>query len=260
MSPSSQALLRSQAGPQAGAWLVVIPTEGSTCGPNPGCGAAVDALQATTSLPAGPAGQARPARSGSVLRERRWGRKARSCNSMQWLARRRLDLVVYGATPSGRALRCDDTLVSPLTRTGHPQACAAVVNGAALRVAERRNEQARTLSCGTWSLVRLKAHRARARVASTALGGPWVHPPTAADFQFSQLSPTAIHNECIFPSTRVFQHDLFEGTIPKHASPIDRMVGLQHKWVTSSNLPAIARSRRASTSPKQTFRTLSFQR
>ena len=48
----------------------------------------------------------------------------------QWLAhttapnvgaedRRRLDLVVYGATPHGGALCCDATFVSPLTRTGH---------------------------------------------------------------------------------------------------------------------------------------------
>ena len=80
------------------------------------------------------------------------------------------------------------------------------------------------------------------------IGRPLGAPTNSGGFPISPLSPTAIHNECIFPSTRVFQHDLFEGTIPKHASPIDRMVGLQHKWVTSSNLPAIARSRRASTS------------
>ena len=66
MSPSSQALLRSQAGPQAGAWLAAIPTEPATtmplamqlalrrrlrqplplrrsvCGPKPWCGANVD--------------------------------------------------------------------------------------------------------------------------------------------------------------------------------------------------------------------------
>ena len=69
MPPSSQALLRSQAGPQAGAWLAAIPTEpattlppaamqsalrrrlrqplplhGATCGPNPGYGAVVASL------------------------------------------------------------------------------------------------------------------------------------------------------------------------------------------------------------------------
>ena len=52
--------------------------------------------------------------------------------------RRRLDLVIYGATPDGSALCCDATLVSPLTRTGQPEACAADVDGAALRTAERR--------------------------------------------------------------------------------------------------------------------------
>ena len=67
----------------------------------------------------------------------------------QWLAhttaphvdpadRRRLDLVIYGATPLGGALCCDATLVSPLTRSGQPQPCAAESDGAALRVAERR--------------------------------------------------------------------------------------------------------------------------
>ena len=50
----------------------------------------------------------------------------------------RLDLVIYGATPNGSALCCDATLVSPLTRTGQPQPCAADVDGAALRTAERR--------------------------------------------------------------------------------------------------------------------------
>ena len=54
--------------------------------------------------------------------------------SQQWLAhttapgvqpqdRRRPDLVVYGATTRGGALCCDVTLVSPPTRTGHPQPC-----------------------------------------------------------------------------------------------------------------------------------------
>ena len=66
----------------------------------------------------------------------------------QWLAhttapnvgvedRRKLDLVVYEATPHCGALCCDATLVSPLTRTGHPQLCTVTIDGAALRVAER---------------------------------------------------------------------------------------------------------------------------
>ena len=67
----------------------------------------------------------------------------------QWLARtsardvdpadrRRLDLVVYGATPLGEALCCDVTLVSPLTREGRPQPR----DGAAISVAERRKRVA----------------------------------------------------------------------------------------------------------------------
>ena len=56
--------------------------------------------------------------------------------------RRGLDLVVYGATPHGGALCCDATLVSPLTRTGHPQPCIVTIDGAALRVAERRKHAA----------------------------------------------------------------------------------------------------------------------
>ena len=48
--------------------------------------------------------------------------------------RRRLDLVVYGATPLGGALCCDATLVSPLTRAGLPQ-----------RLAGRRTRQASCL-------------------------------------------------------------------------------------------------------------------
>ena len=53
--------------------------------------------------------------------------------------RRRLDLVVYGATPLGEAFFCCDvTLVSPLTREGKPQPSAATRDGAAITVAERR--------------------------------------------------------------------------------------------------------------------------
>ena len=48
------------------------------------------------------------------------------------------DLVVYGATAHGGVLCCDATFVSPLTRTGHPQPCAVEVDGAMLKVAERR--------------------------------------------------------------------------------------------------------------------------
>ena len=67
----------------------------------------------------------------------------------QWLARttapgvapadrRRLDLVVYGATPGGEALCCDATLVSPLTRAGRPVPGADLRDGAVLAAARRR--------------------------------------------------------------------------------------------------------------------------
>ena len=52
--------------------------------------------------------------------------------------RRRLDVVIYGATTNGTALCCDATQVSPLTCTGQPQPCTADLDGAALRTAERR--------------------------------------------------------------------------------------------------------------------------
>ncbi|CAE6921553.1 unnamed protein product, partial [Symbiodinium sp. KB8] len=87
--------------------------------------------------------------------ERAWVRMAREAGAegqvvpQQWLAhttatgvpaddRRRLDLVVYEATANGGALCCDATLVSPLTRTGHPHPCTVEVDEAALKVAERR--------------------------------------------------------------------------------------------------------------------------
>ena len=70
---------------------------------------------------------------------------------------------LYGATANGGALCCDATLVSPLTRTGHPHPCTVQVDGAALPgVARRsfwscapRSEAAGTLlrrvSFATWS-------------------------------------------------------------------------------------------------------------
>ncbi|OLQ01876.1 hypothetical protein AK812_SmicGene15349 [Symbiodinium microadriaticum] len=52
--------------------------------------------------------------------------------------RRRLDVVIHGATTNGTALCCDATLVLPLTRTGQPQPRTADLDGAALRTTERR--------------------------------------------------------------------------------------------------------------------------
>ena len=67
----------------------------------------------------------------------------------QWLAnttaagvnpndRRRLDLVVHGASATGAALCCDATLVSPLHRNGLAHAGAAEEDGVALQAARRR--------------------------------------------------------------------------------------------------------------------------
>ena len=67
----------------------------------------------------------------------------------QWLARttapgvhaddrRRLDLVLYGATRRGEALCCDVTLVSPLRADGRPHTGAADRDGVALQTARRR--------------------------------------------------------------------------------------------------------------------------
>ena len=121
-------------------------------GGNPGCGAVVD-----------PYGDHRAAcaRSGLLARrapllEQAWVRVCREglggegrVVPQQWLARttapgvreddrRRLDLVVYGATRHGAALCCDVTLVSPLRANGHPQPRTAREDGAALVTARRR--------------------------------------------------------------------------------------------------------------------------
>ena len=72
--------------------------------------------------------------------ERVWVRVAREAVGaegqvvQQWLAR----TTATSATANGGALCCDATLVSPLTRTGHPHPCTVEVDGAALKVAERR--------------------------------------------------------------------------------------------------------------------------
>ena len=177
MLPSARALVRSQSGPHAGSWLTAIPAEPATtlapqamqlalrrrlrmplpishsrCGPTHGCGGHMDQF--------GDHALACP-RTGLLARraktlELAWVRVAREAVGaegqvvpQQWLVhttapgvraddRRRLDVVIYGATANGTALCCDATLVSPLTRTGQPQPCTADVDGAALRTAERR--------------------------------------------------------------------------------------------------------------------------
>ena len=159
-SPPAQALLRSQSGPRAAAWLGTVPSEaGATMPPDrmlialrrrlrlpltiapgrcgahgPGCGAAVDVY--------GDHYAACP-RTGLLARqpkplERAWIRVVREAVGpkgkvvpQQWLVR----------TPApgvGEALCCDVTLVSPLTRDGRPQPSSTTRDGAALAIAERR--------------------------------------------------------------------------------------------------------------------------
>ncbi|CAE7415332.1 CPY1 [Symbiodinium sp. KB8] len=161
------------------------------------------------------------ARSGLLARlapifERAWVRVAREAVtaegrvvSQQWLARttapgvapddrRRLDLVIYGASRRGEALCCDVTLVSPLRADGRPQPASSERDGAAIDVANGA-----TLNWPAWAhdLVRSltqqrslrapRALRAAARagwerlwwgqlgcalqraLASTLLGGCW---------------------------------------------------------------------------------------
>ena len=133
-----------------------LPFSPNHCGPNPDVGEPVDALgDHTLACP----------RTGLLARrakvvERAWARIAREAVGaegpvvpQQWFTyttvpgvpasdRRRLDLVVFGATAHGGAPCCDATLVSLLTRTGHPQPCTAEADRAALQVAERRKRVA----------------------------------------------------------------------------------------------------------------------
>ena len=204
LCPASRALLRSQSGTHAGAWLTITPCEPAMtlepqamqlalrrrlrlplppcpirCGPGPGCGQRVD--------PLGDHALACP-RTGLLARraktvERAWVRVAREAVGpdgqvvpQQWLAhttapgirpddRRRLDLVVYGATPRGGALCCDATLVPPLSRTGPPQPGAAETDGSALRTAERRKH-------ATYPELR-RAGPQRLLVLGSEVGGRW---------------------------------------------------------------------------------------
>ena len=144
---------------------------------------------------------------GSASRERRWGRKARSFRSNGSptppppASEQKTDAGSTSSCMARRAMAgpCAATprscpSVSPLTRTGHLQPCAAVVDGAALKVAERRkrttypelerggpqklvvlgsevggrwNEQARRF---VQDLVRLKGHRAPPALRAAACG------------------------------------------------------------------------------------------
>merc|ERR1712078_558821 len=55
--------------------------------------------------------------------------------------RRRLDVVVHGASATGTALCCDATLVSPLHRNGQARSGAADEDGVVLQRARARKER-----------------------------------------------------------------------------------------------------------------------
>ena len=75
--------------------------------------------------------------------------------------RRRLDLVVYGATERGETRCCDATLVGPVRSDGRPHAGAADRDGVALSTAERRKRtryaELRQPGRSAWSSSRLRS-------------------------------------------------------------------------------------------------------
>ena len=153
LAPALRALLRSQSGTQAGAWLALrrrlrlpLPLTQRRCGGDgqPVCGREADVLgDHRVSCP----------RSGLLARralavEEAWVRVAREAVGPRGPRRATavalpdhcswgLDLVVYGATERGEALCCD-ALVSPVRSDGRPHAGAADRDGVALSTAERR--------------------------------------------------------------------------------------------------------------------------
>ena len=78
---------------------------------------------------------------------------------------RRLDLVVYGASPQGLALGCDATLVSTVTSEGVPHPRAEHTAGVALLAAERRKH-------ATYPELRFGGGQ-RLCVLATEVGGRW---------------------------------------------------------------------------------------
>jgi len=174
-SDAEIALLRSQSGAHASEWLTAMPTEpGMTLSPlrmavslrrrlrlplplrprvcGRGCRHEVDQY----------GDHCATCRHGGLIQrrakpvERMWVRVCREavgCEGQvipqQWLAhttapnvrpddRRRLDLVVYGASSLGQVYCCDATVVSPLHGNGLPHNGATYDNGACLKQAARR--------------------------------------------------------------------------------------------------------------------------
>ena len=160
MSPSACALLHSQAGPHAGAWLTAIPADPATT-------LSPQAMQLALRRRLLPLRLNRcgPSRTGLLARrakifERAWVRVAREAVGadgqvvpQQWLCattapgvapddRRRLDWSSTAHRLWEEPWCCDATLVSPLTPTGQPQPGTVEDDGAMLRVAERRKRAA----------------------------------------------------------------------------------------------------------------------
>ena len=129
----------------------------------------------------------------------------------QWLARttargvrpddlQRLDLVMYEITPNGGALCCDATLVSPLTRTGHPQPCAVTLMALCCKLpsaASRRRilstRRADRSDCLHWGR-RLAASEARVLFTSSATW-PAACPAPAAQTELRSNSSPSLRPE-----------------------------------------------------------------
>ena len=173
LEPAHQALLLSQSGPQAAAWLTAIPADRSTslppevmqialrrrlrlplslgpriCGQHGhGCRRRLDPwgdpAHAVAFWHAARSWSSKP---GSLYAARRWERRDTLSPSSGCRTRRRQEsrrqtadasTLVYGASPQGLALCCDATLVSPITgASAHPR--ADHTPGIALRMAESR--------------------------------------------------------------------------------------------------------------------------
>ena len=162
------------------------------CGPSPGCGALVDAFgDHTLACPR----TGLLARKAKIL-ERAWVRVAREAVGadgqvvpQQWLAhttapnvdpadRRRLDLVIYGATPLGGVFPCDWAQGSGAVGTRERCASCAICRVRAQRAPPTLRTAARAAwSRRWWSQLAASVQQA---VAATALGNTWLVPACAS--------------------------------------------------------------------------------
>ena len=205
LDPAHRALLLSQSGQQAAAWLTAVPADTATTLPPEVMQIALR-RRLRLRLPLGPATCGQEGH-GCGRRLDAWGDHALACPRtgylakraklierawiavcreavgpeghvvpQQWLThtsapgvpasdRRRLDLVVYGASPQGLTLCCNATLVSPVTSEGVPHPRAEHTAGVALLTAERRKH-------ATYPELRLGGGQ-RLCVLATEIGGRW---------------------------------------------------------------------------------------